>query len=217
MRERVRLKWRVQRSRLAAAVAQQREREESDSPSAGKRTIAAGAAAVTGRCNLFALSSCMNYEDITMAAQKARRKATLLARGGVSYAEVVHHLRACAGDVKQDASCLLQFPRFFRAPSPPDLISGRRHRQDSVNRRKEGTNERVNKRPAGHRYDRYFGETSERTYCAAARGAAETRSRASGVRARDAGGLRLYRERASRRITRAIPDAACAAATNRKI
>lgn len=37
-----------------------------------------------------------------------------------SYAEVVHHPSACAGDVKQDASCLSQFPRFFP-------ISGRRN------------------------------------------------------------------------------------------
>lgn len=54
-----------------------------------------------------------------MAARKARRKGTVV-RGGATCAEVVHHPSAYARDVKQDATCLSQFPRFF-------AISGRRN------------------------------------------------------------------------------------------
>lgn len=79
--------------------------------------VASRKKAATGQRNLFALSSRMNYGYITMAARKARRKGTL-ARGDASYAEVVHHPSARVGDVKQDTSCLSQFPRFF-------AISGR--------------------------------------------------------------------------------------------
>lgn len=152
------------------------EKERSNPVREDRRVVAVTRA----RCNLFTFSCRMNNEDITMAVQKARRKA-MLAHGGASCAEVVHHPRACAGDVKQDASCLSQFPRFFRA-----ISAGPNFRPVSARfreRREEGTNERTTGWPPIRSIsDSLLQRNEQKTVLQVDAVAGETRFRASSVR-----------------------------------